>query len=62
MSRLEEYLQKISELKEIDDLRFEGAMILLMDELNMSMAMIADHLDQIEKDQDQIRRELRLRT
>lgn len=58
MSRLEGYLQKISELKEIDDLRFEGAMILLMDELNISMAMIADHLDQIEKDQRQIQREL----
>ena len=58
MSRLEGYLQKISELKEIDDLGFEGAMILLMDELNMSMAMIADHLDQIEKDQRQIQREL----
>ena len=45
MSRLEGYLHKISELKEIDDLRFE-------------MAMIADHLDQIEKDQRQIQREL----
>ncbi len=58
MSRLEGYLHKISELKEIDDLRFEVAMISLMDELNMSMAMIADHLDQIEKDQRQIQREL----
>ena len=58
MSRLEGYLHKISELKEIDDLRFEEGMIILMDELNMSMAMIADHLDQIEKDQRQIQREL----
>ncbi len=58
MSRLEGYLHKISELKEIDDLRFEVAMISLMDELNISMAMIADHLDQIEKDQRQIQREL----
>lgn len=58
MSRLEGYLHKISELKEIDDLRFEMAMILLMDELNISMAMIADHLDQIEKDQRWIQTEL----
>jgi hypothetical protein len=58
MSRLEGYLHKISELKEIDDLRFEEGMIILMDELNTSMAMIADHLDQIEKDQRQIQREL----
>ena len=58
MSRLEGYLSIISELKEIDDLRFEVAMIALMDELNTSMAMIADHLDQIEKDQRQIQREL----
>lgn len=58
MSRLEGYLHKISELKEIDDLRFEMAMILLMDELNISMAMIADHLDQIEKDQRRIQTEL----
>lgn len=58
MSRLEGYLHKISELKEIDGLRSEMAMILLMDELNISMAMIADHLDQIEKDQRQIQREL----
>ena len=58
MSRLEGYLHKISELKEIDDLRFEMAMILLMDELNISMAMIADHLDQIEKDQRKIQSEL----
>ena len=58
MSRLQGYQSKISELKEIDDLRFEVAMIALMDELNMSMAMIADHLDQIEKDQRQIQREL----
>lgn len=58
MSRLDGYLHKISELKEIDGLRSEMAMILLMDELNISMAMIADHLDQIEKDQRQIQREL----
>lgn len=58
MSRLEGYLSNASELKEIDDLRFEVAMIALMDELNTSMAMIADHLDQIEKDQRQIQREL----
>lgn len=58
MSRLQGYQSKISELKEIDDLRFEVAMIALMDELNTSMAMIADHLDQIEKDQRQIQREL----
>lgn len=58
MSRLQGYQSKISELKEIDDLRFEVAMISLMDELNMSMAIIADHLDQIEKDQRQIQREL----
>lgn len=58
MSRLEGYLHKISELKEIDGLRSEMTMILLMDELNISMAMIADHLDQIEKDQSQIQREL----
>lgn len=58
MSRLQGYQSKISELKEIDDLRFEVAMIALMDELNTSMAMIADHLDQIEKNQRQIQREL----
>lgn len=58
MSRLDGYLHKISELKEIDGLRSEMAMILLMDELNISMAMIADHLDQIEKDQRQDQREL----
>ena len=58
MSRLEGYLHKISELKEIDGLRSEMAMILLMDELNISMAMIADHLDQIEKDQRKIQSEL----
>lgn len=58
MSRLEGYLSKISELKEIDDLGFEEGIIILMDELNTSMAMIADHLDQIEKDQRQIQREL----
>lgn len=58
MSRLEGYLHKISEIKGIDGLRSEMAMILLMDELNISMAMIADHLDQIEKDQRQIQREL----
>lgn len=58
MSRLQGYLSKISELKELDDLGFEAAMISLMDELNISMAMIADHLDQIEKDQRQIQREL----
>lgn len=58
MSRLQGYQSKTSELKEIDDLRFEVAMISLMDELNISMAMIADHLDQIEKDQRQIQREL----
>lgn len=58
MSRLEGYLHKISELKEIDDLGFEEGMIILMDELNTSIAMIADHLNQIEKDQRQIQREL----
>lgn len=58
MSRLQGYLSKISELKEIDGLRFEEGIIILMDELNTSMAMIADHLDQIEKDQRQIQREL----
>ena len=58
MSRLQGYLSKISELKEIDDLGFEEGIIILMDELNTSMAMIADHLDQIEKDQRQIQREL----
>lgn len=58
MSRLEGYLSKISELKEIDGLEFEAVKISLMDELNISMAVIADHLDQIEKDQRQIQREL----
>lgn len=58
MSRLEGYLSKISELKEIDGLGFEAVKISLMDELNTTMAMIADHLDQIEKDQRQIQREL----
>ena len=58
MSRLQGYLSKISELKEIDGLRFEEGIIILMDELNTSMAMIADHLDQIEKDQRQGQREL----
>lgn len=58
MSRLQGYLSKISELKELDDLGFEEGIIILMDELNTSMAMIADHLDQIEKDQRQIQREL----
>ena len=58
MSRLQGYLSIISELKEIDDLGFEEGIIILMDELNTSMAMIADHLDQIEKDQRQVQREL----
>lgn len=58
MSRLEGYLSKISELKEIDGLGFEAVKISLMDELNISMAVIADHLDQIEKDHRQIQREL----
>lgn len=58
MSRLEGYLSIISELKEIDDLGFEPTMITLMNELNTTMAIIADHLDQIEKDQRQIQREL----
>lgn len=58
MSRLQSYNQRTSELKEIDDMGYEQAMIALMDELNISMAMIADHLDQIEKDQRQIQREL----
>ena len=58
MSRLEGYLSNASELKEIDGLGFEAVMTLLMDELNISIAMIADHLDQIEKDQRQIQREL----
>lgn len=58
MSRLQSYQSTISELKELDDLRFEAAMIILMNELNTSMAMIADHLDQIEKDQRQVQREL----
>lgn len=58
MSRLQGYQSKISELKKIDDLGFEEGMIILMGELNTSIAMIADHLDQIEKDQRQIQREL----
>ena len=58
MSRLQSYRSTISELKEIDDMDYEEAMIALVDELNISMAMIADHLDQIEKDQRQIQREL----
>lgn len=58
MSRLQSYQSTISEKKELDDLRFEAGMIILMNELNTSMAMIADHLDQIEKDQRLIQREL----
>lgn len=58
MSRLQGYQSRTSELKEIDGLGFEEAMIALMDELNISMAMIADHLDQIEKDQRKIQSEL----
>lgn len=58
MSRLQGYLSIISELKEIDDLGFEPTMIALMNELNTTLAMIADHLDQIEKDQKQLQREL----
>lgn len=58
MSRLQGYQSITSELKEIDDLGFEPAMIALMHELNITMAMITDHLDQIEKDQRQIQREL----
>lgn len=58
MSRLQGYQSRASELKEIDGLGYEEAMIALMDELNISIAMIADHLDQIEKDQRQIQREL----
>lgn len=58
MSRLQGYQSRISELNKIDDLGFEPAMIAHMDELNTTMAMIADHLDQIEKDQRQIQREL----
>ena len=58
MSRLEAYTQRVSELMEIDDMGYEPAMIAVMDELNKSMAIIADHLDQIEKNQRQIQREL----
>ena len=58
MSRLLGYQSRASELKKLDGLEFEEVMIALMDELNTSMAMIADHLDQIEKDQRQIQREL----
>ncbi len=58
MSRLRGYQSSISEYKAMDDIGFEEAIIALMDELNISMAMIADHLDQIEKDQRQIQREL----
>ena len=58
MSRLQGYNQRVSELMEIDGMDYEASMIALMDELNKSMAIIADHLDQIEKDQRQIQREL----
>ena len=58
MSRLQGYNQRVSELMEIDGMNYEASMIALMDELNKSMAIIADHLDQIEKDQRQIQREL----
>lgn len=58
MSRLEAYTQRVSELMEIDEMGYEPAMIALMDELNKSMAMIVDHLDQIENDQREIQREL----
>ena len=58
MSRFQSYTQRVSELTEIDDMGYEPAMIALMDELNKTMAMIADHLDQIEKNQRQVQREL----
>ena len=58
MSRLQGYTQRVAELMEIDNLGYEPSMIALMDELNKTMAMIADHLDQIEKNQMQIKREL----
>lgn len=58
MSRFQGYIQRVSELKEIDNLGYELSMIALMDELNKTMAMIADHLDQIEQHQREIQREL----
>ena len=57
MSRLQEYFDNMSNLKEVDPTK-DQALVFLLGELNVTLALIADHLDKIEKDNKALIREV----
>ena len=57
MSRLQEYFDSVSNLKEVYPTK-DQTLAFLLGELNTTLAMIADHLDKIEKDHKALIREV----
>ena len=57
MSRLQGYFESVRDFNEQYPTK-EQSLIFLFGELNVTFAMIADHLDQIEKDQKSLIREV----